>query len=100
MWQPFLDPFVEDNAQGMFSTLNNQELGTFADFSVGSFHTTKPLRLGWHKINIDNEKIQPLPSYIRYFPDDYNLFQKIIFYLYREVLSPGRFIKKFLYKKK
>ncbi len=66
----------------------------------GSFHTTKPLRLGWHKININNEKIQPLPSYIRRFPDDYNLFQKIIFYLYREVLSPGRFIKKFLSRKK
>ena len=66
----------------------------------GSFHTTKPLRLGWHKIDIDNEKIQPLPSYIRCFPDDYNLFQKIIFYLYREVLSPGRFIKKFLSRKK
>ncbi len=31
---------VEDNAQGMLSTLNQQQLGTFSDFSVSSFQTT------------------------------------------------------------
>ena len=65
----------------------------------GTFHTTKPLKLGWHKLEIKNEKIQPLPAFIRHFPDDYNLLQKIFFLLFRELLNPGRFIKK-IFKKK
>tara|TARA_Y100000589_G_scaffold332133_1_gene389582 strand:- start:2865 stop:4004 length:1140 start_codon:yes stop_codon:yes gene_type:complete len=39
-------PFVEDNAQGMFSTQNGKYLGTFADFSVSSFQTTKVVACG------------------------------------------------------
>ena len=65
----------------------------------GTLHTTKPLRLGWHKLEIKNEKIQILPKFLRYFPDDYNLFQKIFFLLIREIIQPGRFIKK-IFKKK
>ena len=66
----------------------------------GTLHTTKPLRLGWHKLEIKNEKIQILPKFLRYFPDDYNLFQKIFFLLIREIIQPGRFIKKIFKKKK
>ncbi len=65
----------------------------------GTFHTTKPLKLGWHKLEIKNEKIQPLPIFLRHFPDDYNLLQKFFFLLFREILNPGRFIKK-IFKKK
>lgn len=65
----------------------------------GTLHTTKPLKLGWHKLEIKNEKIQILPKFLRYFPDDYNLFQKIFFLLIREIIQPGRFIKK-IFKKK
>ena len=65
----------------------------------GTLHTTKPLKLGWHKLEIKNEKIQILPKFLRYFPDDYNLFQKIFFLLIREIIQPGRFIKKILKKK-
>lgn len=66
----------------------------------GSLHTTKPLRLGWHKLEIKNKKIQVLPSYLRSFPDDYNLFQKIFFMIYREIFDPGRVFRKFFKKKK
>ena len=65
----------------------------------GTLHTTKPLKLGWHKIQIKNKHIQPLPSSLRYFPDDYNLLQKIFFLIFREFKDPGRFIRKFLSKK-
>ena len=66
----------------------------------GSLHTSNPLKLGWHKIEIQNKKIQVLPSYIRHFPDDYNIFQKIIFLIFREILDPGRVLRKFFKKKK
>lgn len=39
-------PLVEDNAQGMLSTLDNAQLGTFSDFSVSSFQTTKVVASG------------------------------------------------------
>lgn len=60
----------------------------------GTLHTTKPVKLGWHKLDIKNEKIQILPSYLRNFPDDYNIFQKIFFLIFREFFNPGRFLKK------
>lgn len=60
----------------------------------GTLHTTKPVKLGWHKLDIKNKKIQVLPSYLRKFPDDYNIFQKILFLIFREFFNPGRFIKK------
>ncbi len=37
---------VEDNAQGMLSTLDNKLLGTFSDFSVDSLQTTKVVACG------------------------------------------------------
>jgi hypothetical protein len=64
----------------------------------GSLHTTLPVEISWHKLTISNKKIQILPSLLRKFPDDYNLFQKIFFLIYREILNPGRVIKK-LFKK-
>jgi len=60
----------------------------------GTLHTTQPLELSWHKLKIKNKKLQILPFYLRSFPDDYNIFQKIFFLIFRELLFPGRFIKK------
>jgi len=60
----------------------------------GTLHTTQPLELSWHKLKIKNKKLQILPFYLRSFPDDYNIFQKIFFLIFREFLFPGRFIKK------
>jgi len=65
----------------------------------GSLLTARPLKLGWHKLEIKNEKIQILPSYLRQFPDDYSLLQKIFFLVYREIINPGRFLKKIFRKK-
>jgi|TARA_Y100000389_G_scaffold152514_1_gene152535 hypothetical protein len=64
----------------------------------GSLHTTLPVEISWHKLTISNKKIQILPFLLRKFPDDYNLFQKIFFLIYREILNPGRVLKK-LFKK-
>ena len=62
----------------------------------GTLHTTQPLELSWHKLKIKNKKLQILPFYLRSFPDDYNIFQKIFFLIFREFLLPGRFIKKII----
>ena len=61
-------PFVEDNAQGMFSKHNGKYLGTFADFSVSSFQTTKVVACGeggmiFVKNKEDYENIKNFISY-------------------------------------
>ena len=62
----------------------------------GTLHTTMPIDISWHKIKIENNKLQFLPKFLRKFPGDYNFFHRIVFYLFREIKFPGRFIKKFL----
>ena len=80
--------------------IDDHEIKNFIFSSYdGTLHTTKPVKLGWHKIELKNEKIQILPKFLRHFPDDYNFFQKIIFLILREFLYPGRFIRK-IFKKK
>ena len=46
----------------------------------------------------NKEKIfdQKIIRSIQKFPDDFNIFQKIFFLLFREFLFPGRFIKKII----
>ena len=65
----------------------------------GTIFTSKPIDVSWHKIKIENKKFQILPKYLRKFPGDYNAIEKIAFYFYREILFPGRILKK-LFKKK
>ena len=80
--------------------IDDHEIKNFIFSSYdGTLHTTKPVKLGWHKIELKNEKIQILPKFLRHFPDDYNFFQKITFFILREFLYPGRFIRK-IFKKK
>jgi len=65
----------------------------------GTLFTTRPVEISWHKIKVENKNLQILPKYLRKFPGDYNLVDKVIFYIFREFLFPGRFLKK-LFKKK
>ena len=65
----------------------------------GSVISTRPIDLSWHKIKINNKKFQILPFFLRKFPGDYNVFEKILFFIYREFLFPGRVVKKFFNKK-
>jgi len=60
----------------------------------GTLHTTLPIEISWHKLKINSQKFQVLPFFLRKFPDDYKRIQKILFLIYREILFPGRFIKK------
>ena len=65
----------------------------------GTLFTTKPIEISWHKIKVENKNFQILPKYLRKFPGDYNLVNKVFFYIYREFLFPGRFLRKFFKKK-
>ena len=94
------DEWISENYSDIEDLIDDSEINNhiFCGYD-GSIHTTKPLRLGWHKLKIQNKKIQILPSIIRKFPDDYNIFQRIFFLIFREIIEPGRILKKFFKKK-
>lgn len=65
---------IEDNAQGMLSTLENKQLGTFSDFSVTSFQTTKVVACGEGGLIMGKnpDEVDQLREYIFYGRDNSN----------------------------
>ncbi len=65
---------IEDNAQGMLSTLENKQLGTFSDFSVTSFQTTKVVACGEGGLIMGKnpDEVDQLREYIFYGRDKSN----------------------------
>ena len=65
---------IEDNAQGMLSTLGKRQLGTFSDFSVTSFQTTKVVACGEGGLIMGKnpDEVDQLREYIFYGRDKSN----------------------------
>lgn len=47
----------------------------------GTIMLEKDLAMPWQNLKVDQSKLQILPSPLRRFPDSYNLFQKVFFFL-------------------
>jgi len=58
----------------------------------GTVFTSKPLHLIWHGITI--KKIKILPKILNMYPENYNFFQNILFYLYKFFLNPIKYLSK------
>jgi hypothetical protein len=54
----------------------------------GSILMSRPLNMPWHGLSISTEDIQKLPSILRRYPDDYNLVQRLCYYLFRLIRHP------------
>jgi len=50
-------------------------------------------RLPWHDLKIKDSAVQILPKSIRKFPDNYNIFEKILFGIYILITDPAKFIR-------
>jgi hypothetical protein len=74
------------------NSLRNKEISknlVFIGYD-GTIHTTKPINLHWHRIEI--KKIQALPKILQSYPDDYNLFQKIFYYYFLFKTNPKKYL--------
>jgi len=58
----------------------------------GTVFTSKPLNLLWHNITV--EKIKILPKILNMYPDNYNIFQKILFKFFKFFLNPIEYLSK------
>ncbi len=45
----------------------------------GSLLTSKPVLLNWHGYEVRHAELQPLPRYLRKYPDNYTALQRILF---------------------
>ena len=79
---PKLDEIVDDTHHRNF---------IFTGFD-GKIFTSKKFNMPWHKIDVDEFKI--LPNFLQKFPDNYNLFERIIFRLYKFYINPKKLFKK------
>jgi hypothetical protein len=51
----------------------------------GSILLSSKLELPWHQLKIEIKYIQVLPKILRYFPDKYNIWKKILFNYYTQI---------------
>ena len=65
----------------------------------GTLFTTKPVEISWHKIKVENKNLQIIPKYLRKFPGDYNLVDKVIFIFLESSYFQGGFWRSYLKKK-
>ena len=75
----YFDHFqVTDNR---LSTLRNDadcRVSAFVGYD-GTIILSRPIHFFWHDFNTTNQELQILPKYLRRFPSDYSLIQKIFF---------------------
>lgn len=64
------------------SISNREPVYLFTGYD-GSVHLSGSLRMPWHDLAIEAKNLQVLPRYIRKFPGEYNLCEKIVFRIFR-----------------
>ena len=84
--------FVDDQIKNSIIGSDNISLETLRDDSQcksfifcgydGTILTNNAPRLIWHGIQLDHESLQKLPKYLRKYPENYNLLQRIVFELF------------------
>ena len=61
----------------------------------GEIHLIGAKSLKWHRLPINERKLQQLPGFLRNFPGNYNTFQRILFAGLLLVRNPGEFMFQF-----
>jgi len=83
---------IKDNRPEVLRTnVDNTYLFTGYD---GKVFLSGPKKLHWHGIEFDEEKIQPLPGFLRKYPPTYNKIEKVAFAIYVLLTRPGFSIRK------
>ncbi len=85
---------IGDGAMSLNCLRNDESCKQFVFCGFdGTILSNKPsASLNWHRLEVDIKEIQPLPAYLRRFPDDYTLLQKIAFQIFLLIRFPRMFI--------
>tara|TARA_B100000767_G_C19706373_1_gene510726 strand:+ start:202 stop:1032 length:831 start_codon:yes stop_codon:yes gene_type:complete len=84
--------FVEENFKSMVIGDKLYSINDLNDDTVfknyifqgydGTIFTSKKIFLNWHKLPLN---INQIPSYFREYPDDFNIFKKLLFKVYKSI---------------
>jgi hypothetical protein len=86
--------FVDQAYFAKFEISNNQpnvmrkDLSAITWFFVGydgTVHLAGSKRMPWHRLHIDDQKLQILPRFLRSYPANYSIFQKLLYRLLKKL---------------
>ena len=72
---------IEDNQLASLRDDSDSRVYAFVGYDGTIIHS-KPINFYWHDVNTKPEDLQSLPWFLRKFPPDYSLFQKLLYSLF------------------
>lgn len=60
----------------------------------GTILHSKPIHLIWHGVTIEKDALQGLPKFLRKFPSDYGIVQKLLFFSFLILREPTRTLRR------
>lgn len=83
---------IQDNSPEILRTNLDSVTSLFIGYD-GKVFLRGAKKLPWHGIELKESKIQPLPSFLRKYPGNYNRVEKTLFAIYLLLSSPRIFIR-------
>ena len=83
---------IESNNPEVLRTNLEQITYLFSGFD-GQIFLRGNCTLPWHNLGLTESMVQPLPKFLRRYPDDYSFWQKLGFRIFRLVATPNGIIK-------
>lgn len=84
---------IEDNCLSSLRDDSDCRIYTFLGYDGTVIHS-KPIYFIWHDFEINPEKLQWFPRFLRTFPPDYSAFQKLLFVAYLIIREPRRTLQR------
>ncbi len=86
---------IESNAPEVLRTNLDAVTYLFSGYD-GTIFLHGCCKLPWHRIALNESRVQHIPRFLRTYPGNYTRAQKLTFSLYKLVREPSRFTKKIL----
>lgn len=86
---------IESNAPEVLRTNLDAVTYLFSGYD-GTIFLHGSCKLPWHRIALNESRVQHIPRFLRTYPSNYTRAQKLTFSLYKLVREPSRFTKKIL----
>lgn len=84
---------VDDNRLTSLRDDSDTRVYAFVGYD-GTIMHSKPIHFLWHDFTVNQEELQGLPGFLRKFPSDYSIFQKLLFASFLLVREPRRTLQR------
>lgn len=84
---------INDNSLTSLRDDSKSRIYAFVGFDGTVIHS-EPIRLIWHDLTIAKDALQSLPKFLRKFPADYGILQKLLFFSFLLLREPMRTLRR------